>query len=129
MRWRLLRPGVEVVVWWRAAHRASLSRASCRIAGHSAPRSLRKSATRSVGGGGERGGGGGPGAWCLVMISPSRLTESSVAEHSREERRRRQEERHRLHLAANSASPSVTSRSFPGIEGSERLLYERNAKR
>lgn len=47
----------------------------------------------------------GPGAWCLVMISPSRLCESQQTDRQRE---RAEEERHRLHLAA-SASPLFCS--------------------
>lgn len=50
----------------------------------------------------------GPAAWCLVMISPSRLkaaAEQSRAQQRREEQREeREEERHRLHLAANTLS-------------------------
>lgn len=45
----------------------------------------------------------GPGAWCLVMISPSRL--KALAEQSRGERWE-EEERHRLPLAANNLNES-----------------------
>lgn len=57
----------------------------------------------------------GPGAWCLVMISPSRL--KALAEQSRAEergeQRRGEEERHRLHLAALTLSASPSFATFP----------------
>lgn len=68
----------------------------------------------------------GPAAWCLVMISPSRLkaaAEQSRAQQRREEQREeREEERHRLHLAANTLSAFYSPPRFPELSPAGLLL-------